>query len=231
MSSLLTRTVDYEATPAPEDFSRFHVRDGEVAGLFLTETEHPAGYRIPRHAHEMASLYLVLAGSLTEQFGRENAERKTDELIFTPADQPHSNVFLGRGGRCLIIELHPSLISRALECGALPATLKSFRGQTAWLARRLYNEFRFCDALSPLVVEGLVLEILGEICRQQLKSRRFRPPPKVSQARELLDATFSQTVSLGDVAQAVDLHPVYLARAFRQTYGCSVGRVPAPAPS
>src|SRR5271169_5475347 len=136
MSSLLTRTIDCEETLTQEDFSRFHVREGEVAGLYLTETAHPPGYRIPRHAHQMASLYLLLAGSLTEQFGREDVERRAGELVFTAADEPHSNVFLGRGGRCLIIELHPAMVARALECGALPASLKSLRGQAAWLATR-----------------------------------------------------------------------------------------------
>lgn len=218
---LLTRTIDYEEL-TPEDFSRFHVGEGEVAGLYWTETVHPAGYRIPSHAHHMASLYLLLAGSLTEQFGRENVERKTDELIFTPADKPHSNVFLGRGGRCLIIELHSAVVSRALECGVLPTSLKSFRGQPAWLAKRLYNEFHSGD-VSPLVVEGLVLEIAGEICRQRPRPGSFGPRREVNRARELLDAVFSQPVSLGDIAQAVNLHPVYLARIFRQTYRCSVG--------
>lgn len=223
MSSLLTRTVDHEATPLQEDFSRFHVRDAELAGFYFTETAHPAAYRIPRHAHEMASFYLLLAGSLTEQFGRQDVERRADELVFTPADQPHSNVFLGRGGRCLIIELHPSMVSRALECGPLPRTLKSFRGRPAWLARRLYREFRLRDAVSPLVVEGLIFEIAGEICRQSSEPRSLGPPRKVNQARELLDAAFSQSISLGGLAQAVNLHPVYLARMFRQNYRCSVG--------
>src|ERR1700740_1898914 len=71
---LLTRTIDYvESTP--EEFSRFHVREGQAAGVYLTETAHPPGYKIPTHAHQMASFYLLLAGSLNEQFGRENVER------------------------------------------------------------------------------------------------------------------------------------------------------------
>jgi AraC family transcriptional regulator len=219
---LLTRTVDYEQQ-AEEDFSRFHIREAAVAGLYLTETGHPSGYRIPKHAHEMESLYLLLAGSLTEQFGREDVKRNADELIFTPADRPHSNVFQESGGRCLIIELHPMLLSRVCEWGGLPANLKSFRGQPAWLARRLYNEFRSGSAMSPLVVEGLVLEIFGEICRQpaQLGSRQLQRT--AIQAREFLDATFTQPVSLADIGKAVNLHPIYLARVFRHTYRCSVG--------
>jgi hypothetical protein len=161
MSSLLTRRSITKKTPTQEDFPRFHVRSGGVAGPYFTETRHPAGYRIPRHAHEMTSLYPVLRGSLTKQFDRENVERKTDELIFTPPDAPRSNVFLGRGGSCLIVELNPMVISRTVECGKLPNSLKSFRGQPAWLANRLYKEFCCSDAFSPLVVEGLVLEIIG----------------------------------------------------------------------
>jgi AraC family transcriptional regulator len=223
MSSLLTRTIDYEETPTQEDFSRFHVRSGGVAGSYFTETRHPPGYRIPRHAHEMTSLYLVLRGSLTEQFDRENVERKTDELIFTPPDVPHSNVFLGRGGSCLIVELNPAIISRTLECGKLPSSLTSFRGQPAWLAKRLYKEFCCSDAFSPLVVEGLVLEIVGAMCRQTPRRGSMGPQRKISQARERLDASFSESISLCDIARAVDIHPVYLARMFRQTYQCSVG--------
>ena len=219
---LLARTVDHE-DPGPEDFSRFHVREGAISNVYLTETVHPPGYRVPKHSHQMASLYLVLAGSLSEQFGRCDEARTAGELIFTPAHQPHSNVFLRRGGRCLIIELHPALHSRLSECRALPTSLKSYRGQAAGLATRLYNEFRSGDALSPLVIEGLALEIIGEICRQRSRRHGFGPKGKMQQAQEYLDAAFSQSVSLDDVARAVNLHPVYLGRIFRQTYRCSVG--------
>jgi len=219
---LLARTTDYE-DQGNEDFSRFHVREGSVAGFYLTETQHPAGYRIPRHSHQVPSLYLLLAGSLMEQFGRENAERHTAEVIFTPADRPHSNVFLGRGGRCLIVELNTSWNSRMAHGDGLPTELKSFRGQPAWLANRLHNEFCSSDLISPLVIEGLVLEIIGEICRQSSQRRGFAAVRKVIEAREFLDAAFSQSISLDDVAGAVELHPVYLARAFRRTYRCSVG--------
>ena len=219
---LLTRTIDYE-DPTREDFSRFHVHEGAVANLYLTETIHPAGYRIPPHAHEMPSFYFLLEGSLVEQYGRDNALRNANELVFTPADRPHSNIFQARGGHCLIIELHPAVIARAVECGPLPANLTSFRGRPAWLASRLYHEFRAADAVSPLIVEGVILEIFAEICRHTSRTRTFTAPRKIRQARDFLDAAFAQPFSLADVAQAVDLHPVYLARIFRQTYGSSVG--------
>jgi AraC family transcriptional regulator len=218
---LLTRTVDCGET-SEEDFSRFHVRESAIGAFYLTETRHPAGYRIPRHSHEMSSLYFLLSGSLTEQFRRDSLERKANELVFTPADLPHSNVFLGRGGRCLIIELHPVVLSRLSNCHVLPTTMRSFRGKPAWLARRLADEFCFSDG-SSLVAEGLVLEILGEICRERARAINSQSQEKMSQAREYLETAFSQPISLDDVAGAVGLHPVHVARMFRRTYRCSVG--------
>jgi len=218
---LLTRTVDCEET-TEEDFSRFDVREGTIGAFYLTETRHPAGYRIPKHSHEMASLYFLLTGSLREQFRRENVERKADELVFTPADLPHSNMFLGRGGRCLIIELHPAVLSRLSDCHRLPTTMRSFRGQTAWLARRLSDEFCFDDG-SSLVAEGLILEILGEICRERTLPLSSHSQRKLMQAREFLEGEFSRPISLDDAARVVGLHPVHVARMFRRTHRCSIG--------
>jgi AraC family transcriptional regulator len=219
---LLARTTDYEEQ-SREDFSRFHLREGAVAGVYLTETLHPAAYRIPKHSHDVASLYFLVAGGLNEQFGGEYIDRKAGELIFTPADLPHSNVFHGCGARCLILELLPAIHSRLAQVKAWPCTLTSFRGHAAWLAKRLYNEFRSGDDASPLVIEGLILEIIAEICRQRPQLSSLGSKRKLNQAREFLDGALSHPVSLSDVAQAVDLHPVYLARRFRQSFGCSVG--------
>lgn len=218
---LLARTVDCGET-TEEDFSRFHVREGAVGAFYLTETRHPAGYRIPKHLHEMASLYFLLAGSLTEQFRRENVQRKADELVFAPADLPHSNVFHGRGGRCLIIELHPAVLSWLSDCHILPTTMRSFRGQPAWLARRLSDEFCFGDA-SSLVAEGLILEILGEICRERTRPLSSQSESKIKQVCDFLEGAFSHPISLDDVARVVGLHPVHVARMFRRTHRCSVG--------
>ena len=40
-------------------------------------------------------------------------------------------------------------------------------GLSAWLATRLYNEFNNDDNASSLAMEGLTLELLSEVSRQQ----------------------------------------------------------------
>ena len=43
------------------------------------------------------------------------------------------------------------------------------------------------------------------------------------QAKDMIRARYAEPLSLSDVATAVGIHPVRLARAFRSVYRCSVG--------
>lgn|SRR5262245_32023688 len=48
-------------------------------------------------------------------------------------------------------------------------------------------------------------------------------PKWVSEVRTFLEQRFSDRLSLSEVAAYAGVHPVYLARAFRAHYGCSIG--------
>src|SRR5262249_7883642 len=59
--------------------------------------------------------------------------------------------------------------------------------------------------------------------------RPARAAPRwLSRARDLLEARPAARLTLAEIAAAVDVHPVHLARAFRRRYGCSVGAYPRP---
>jgi AraC-like DNA-binding protein len=223
MGSILTRTIFRGRPSALPDLGRFHLRTRDTAGLYFTETNHPPGYEIPAHVHRMVSLYLLLSGGVTEQFGRERAERTAGELVYTPAGEEHSDVVHGCGAHCLIVELQPRTVERVLECGDLPKGPLSFRGGAVHLANRLYAEFRFSNSSSSLMLEGLALEMLAEIFCRGPRQRDARPKLRIDQAREFLDTHYAEPVSLAQVAEAVSLHPAYLARIFRQYHECSVG--------
>src|SRR5262249_39702212 len=93
-------------------------------------------------------------------------------------------------------------------------------GPPALLAVRLYGEFRLMDAVSPLAIEGLVLEILAELVR-------LAAPPRLSpwlgRARDLLHDRFQENLGLAEIADAVGVHPVYLASTFRRHFGQTIG--------
>jgi AraC-like DNA-binding protein len=51
-----------------------------------------------------------------------------------------------------------------------------------------------------------------------------RPPPWLRAAEEFLRANFMQAIDLRQVAAASGVHPVHLARVFRQFYGVTPGQ-------
>ncbi len=72
-------------------------------------------------------------------------------------------------------------------------------------------------------MEGLVLEILAEAARQPSPVEERKPPPWLRRARELLHDRFAEKLSLGEIAAAIDVHPVHFARVFRRHHGCTPG--------
>jgi AraC family transcriptional regulator len=126
--------------------------------------------------------------------------------------------------RCFIVELEEDWLART-GAGVLvedgPRVFDD--GQTAWLMARLRREFRLTDAEAALTIEGLVLELIAGTSRRRKLAAEDRQARWLRQAREFLDDSFSQPLTLSVIAQAVGVHPVYLANSFRRHYQCSVG--------
>jgi AraC-like DNA-binding protein len=95
-------------------------------------------------------------------------------------------------------------------------------GALELLARRVYREFFQTDDASAVVIEGLMLEIMGESARSAAETGS-RPPRWLLQAREIVRERFSEHLTLSDLAASVGVHPVHLAQTFHRHYCCTVG--------
>lgn len=90
------------------------------------------------------------------------------------------------------------------------------------MAWRVYREMHDPDPVSPLAVSGLVLEMLAKAARNhEWQANGSRPPAWLGRAREYLHANFDNSFQIADVAEAVGVHPVHLARTFRRYYDTS----------
>jgi AraC-like DNA-binding protein len=96
-------------------------------------------------------------------------------------------------------------------------------GPQVWLAKRLFEECRRHDDVSPLAVEGLVLELLAECSRSPGEVPHTHPPRWLDRVHELLHDRFSENLSLVEVAATAGISADHLARSFRRCHGCTVG--------
>src|SRR5262249_39751200 len=160
--------------------------------------------RLPRHSHVNAYFCLVRAGAYTEVYGSRTRACSPLTLAFHPAGELHSEQIHDGEVRSFNIELGPAWSERLSPLADRLHRACDLQG-TPWapLALRLYREFCEPDALSPLAIEGLALELLAEAARHQSDAGGHRPPRWLEQARELIHARFTEGLSLSQIAEAV----------------------------
>jgi AraC family transcriptional regulator len=194
-----------------------------LPGITLVENAYPPAFVIPRHAHAAAFFSLVLEGGYRETYGSHCRECSPSSLLFHPPEEIHSETHYDVVVRIFSIEPTQQLLARAGEYARTLDGPDAFHaGPLLRLGARLYREFQSDDPVAPLAIEGLVLELLAGVCRHS-SSRISTVPRWLRCVRDLLHQRFCEKLALGDVAEAVGVHPSHLARAFRRCHGCSIG--------
>ncbi len=195
----------------------------EMSGFVLTQTFRPSGLVLPPHFHEHANIALTVEGSFTETVGTEPYEVNPSSVIFRPAGEKHSNRYGKSAARCLIIEVRPQRLAAIRQITQILDRASCVEaGPVSDLALKIFREFQLPDAVAPLSIEALTLEMLVQATR--LDSMRDRNPPQwLRRAREVIHEQYSESLSLSSVAELVGVHPAHLAKMFRRHYGCTLG--------
>jgi len=199
------------------------IRQREVSGVHLVENCHDGPHRIGRHVHASPYLYYVLSGASQETYEGGSRTATPRSVFFQPAGLEHENQWLAPGS-CLHLELDESMIARVKGSGAdLSCCFEFAPGLSTKLALQIHDEMNATDSASGLCLEGLVLELLAQMCRVRSAHPGGAPPMWLVRARDLVDSSFHENLSLQAIADAVGTHPAHLAKAFRKYYRCTVG--------
>ncbi len=177
---------------------------------------------VPKHTHEDAHFNLVTAGAYITTARNISGICPASTLIFNPPGTTHRDRFQTRGGSFFTVSITPKILSRIKDGISLCEYASGLSNvETSWIASRIYREFRTMDGLSPLVMEGLALELLAFTVRQARMPRSY--PGWLKLAHELMNDRYAETIRVTEIAQIVGVHPVHLSRTFRQFFGCSPG--------
>jgi AraC family transcriptional regulator len=204
-------------------FGASTVRHVDVGGFVVSEVAFPPALSLPRHEHDRACLTVMLDGVFSEHIaGRERACVR-GSILAKPPHEPHSDRFGASGSRHLIIEPDDRRFEALCALGSL------FRGIThsrdmlaAARGSRLAEELDTPDALTPLSIEGLTLELLAGLSRARDPVDARRPPAWLRRVRDVLHEDLHRPHTLAELSVLADVHPVYLARMFRQFFGRSI---------
>lgn len=200
------------------------LRSRKVASFELSERVYSPEYQTPKHTHKQALFCFVMDGWYTETYGSKTRECRASTLLFHPPGELHAEHFHDAGGRSFIIEIAPTWMAQIGEVLNVADNSSDFHGGSfELLSRKLYREFSNTDEASPLIIEGVMMEMMGETVRSCAAKPGQNSPRWLQQARDLLHARFHENLSLADVAQTVGVHPVHLAQTFHKIYQHTVG--------
>jgi AraC family transcriptional regulator len=193
-------------------------------GLRFLQIDYRSERRMPLHSHaDAACLSCCLSGTVEERWERVTFAHTPPVLSLLPAGLPHANRF-SSGTRLFLAVIGTTWAARDERLAALvSAPLHCEEARARWTAARMHREFRRRDDLTPLALEGMLLELLTEVSRGALRSPPPGAPRWLPQVKEFLHAHFRESVSTADLAAAVGVHPSHLMRSFRQHFRCTIG--------
>ena len=171
-----------------------------VAGNTVTVVRYAPFQELETHAHGEEGLTVVLQGTFLEESQRGTLVAEAGSIATRPYGMAHTNRF-GRDGAVIL--------------AVIPDSDRFVEPLSEWTRFDIPAAFR---AGLRLVArdENALPELLAAINPRARADRMA-----AVRARRLLDEP-EQRLTVSALAHAMNVHPIHLARQFRQTYGVSV---------
>jgi len=197
------------------------LRSGRFGRFELNEIRYGPSLLMPTHVHPEAYVSCVLQGQYVETSDRRSELCSPSTVILHAAGEEHGDRFSQSGARCLNIYFEEDWLTSLGGTFRHTGPARASGGLAGSLARRLYRELYHPDSVSPLAVEGLLLELLAEVVRAEHST--INSPAWLEDFHQMLRQRFAEKWTLTSLARAAGVHPSHLARAFRRRYSHTIG--------
>ncbi|HVT11605.1 MAG TPA: AraC family transcriptional regulator [Fimbriimonadaceae bacterium] len=187
-----------------------------IAGASFLYSDAPRPEHCGVHTHDKVLVSFLLRGSIIEVDERaKKAECGPVTLHSSPPGMRHAHLIQSPRVTTLCFALESDLVGEMGDGGHVFDQPITTRGAAIALAPKFQREISATDSASDLVLRGLIFELVGELSRRG--SHRLPPeaPDWLRRAREMINDTWNQNISMEEIAAAVGVHPSHLNRVFR----------------
>lgn len=198
----------------PGDFDGATVR-ARVEGPFEIRavTVADRGQVVGRHTHDHAHFMLVLGGTYLCSIGGEVAAMRPPFLLFEPAGTTHDDRFAASAGAFVAISLDDA------EAAPLPSAPRILNRPPALRAALGVAREARAEAADRPLLEGGAWELIAQAAGEP--EMRSVPGWARDAYEAVMDEAADPELSVAGIAGRVGVHPVHLARVFRQAWGCA----------
>jgi AraC family transcriptional regulator len=191
-------------------------------GITLTDTEYTHD-KVDWHYHENAYFTFILQGSVIEGNKKEVYNCSAGSLLFHNWQEPHYNIKPDGFTRGFHIELEQEWFN-GFDFGLsnLTGSINISNPELKLFLYKIFKETKIDDNTTALSVQDLLLQLLGQMLNDNKTSAK-KKPLWVDKAREILHDKFSDKLTLTDLSNDLNIHPVHLSRDFPKYFQCSLG--------
>ncbi|MCO6492963.1 MAG: helix-turn-helix transcriptional regulator [Phaeodactylibacter sp.] len=177
------------------------------------------GSQMPFHTDPAPRLSIVLYGELEEHTLRHSARARPFSVVAKSEAVTHRNHFGPKGARLLSVVFENEAFRPFAEAGGLPC----WRWFHNWeIARESLNFLRAIQSgREERTVRENAIHLVAALGAEEVGLQKS-PPLWVRYIAEQIQDHCYENLLVQELAQVAEVHPVYLARAFRKYYGCSV---------
>jgi len=205
-----------------------NLKEGEYIGqnlksldnsfLTLSITSYAPNCQIEKHYHENHYISILIKGCYYEKNTFEHNLISSGDILFRPNTYAHENLFTSYGGTCFNIEFKSEWEKQFASNLKLPNNFNHYKtGSFPSLYKLLVN---FQNEFNDELAFEFICDWLFTI-NQNTHAKGFQP--WVEKIARILENETECFHSLHSLSQRVFVHPVYLARAFKEKKGITIG--------
>jgi AraC family transcriptional regulator len=188
----------------------------DIRAMQATIPEHG----VHTHTHEDAHFVLVLSGIYISSARGAPRFARAPALVYNAPGTTHRDRFVDGRGSFMTVSMNAALLEEADDLRTLPPSASMLSAPSS-----LRSAFVLAREVRGGADSALLEAGAWELLLAAGKAQDGKPLPGwTSRAYEAaMDLAGDPFIRVADIAEEVDVHPVHLARVFRQAFGCSPG--------
>ncbi|HVI43511.1 MAG TPA: AraC family transcriptional regulator [Chitinophaga sp.] len=193
-----------------------------IDGISLFHQQYSPLSSSPVHSHQHTHFCYTIEGAFHDVTRNSNLLVTAGQLLIYPHNREHKTQMQRYTRSCLFIEFDEQWMERL---DAMHIHFDRFNcisnSGIAHLFMRMFGELCNPAPASDLLLEGLVLESIAIISRENNTGEKMLPG-QVKKICNLLQENYAEKWTLNEIAARSGFHPVYLNRLFKQHTGKTI---------
>lgn len=190
-------------------------------GLTITDTEYTHSF-VDWHYHENPYFTFLLQGNMTEGNKTEIHDCSAGTLLYHHWEDAHYNIKPDLFTRGFHLEISENWFEKfQISKNRVEGSFNIKNPALKLLIYQIFKETKLNDSSFELSINQFLLNLFEQMSHQ--KRNVEKKPVWVKNIDEILHENFTEKLSLNELSQTLNIHPIHLSRDFQKHFQCNLG--------